>query len=87
MLCCQRVCYLSKSYEDFCFRDGVAVAKLMADGNLMYQGQVVDMHSCAAQARGIKASRVNGFDYWYVIRENKPVSIADVREQYRKAKQ
>ncbi len=27
--------------------------------------------------------RVNGFDYWYVIRENKLVSINEIRELYR----
>ncbi len=41
------------------------------------------MHSCAAIARGVKAARINGFDYWYVIRKNQRVSIADIREQYR----
>ena len=72
--------------EVFCFRDGVGMATLMADGNLMYQGRVMDMHTCAAVARGVKAKRVNGFDYWYVKRGDKLVSIASVREQYRKTR-
>lgn len=72
--------------EDFCFKNGEPVAKLCADGKLEYNGQFLDMHTCCARARQVKANRLNGFDYWYVIRENKPVSIADIREEYRKTK-
>ncbi len=36
-----------------------------------------------AQLSNKKAHRVNGFDYWYVIRENKLVSINEIRELYR----
>lgn len=72
--------------EDFYFRTGDAVAKLLKDGKLKYEDQILDMHSCAAIARGVKANRLNGFDYWYVIRDEKKVSIADVREQYRESK-
>ena len=44
------------------------------------------MHSCAAKVKGVKAKRLNGFDYWYVIRDGGPKSIADIRETYRKSK-
>lgn len=73
--------------EDFCFKDGQAVAKLCADGKLEYNGEILDMHTCCAVARQAKATRLNGFDYWYVIRNNIPVSISEIREQYRKLKQ
>lgn len=73
--------------EDFCFKNGEPVAKLCADGKLEYNGEILDMHTCCAVARQVKANRLNGFDYWYVIRENKPVAIADLREEYRKTKQ
>lgn len=73
--------------EDFCFKNGEPVAKLCADGKLEYNGEILDMHTCCAVARQVKANRLNGFDYWYVIRENKPVAIADIREEYRKTKQ
>ena len=73
--------------EDFCFKNGEPVAKLCADGKLEYNGEILDMHTCCALARQVKANRLNGFDYWYVIRENKPVAIAEIREEYRKAKQ
>ncbi len=70
--------------EDFYFKNGVPVAKLTDGGKLDYDGTIVDMHSCAAKARGIKAKRVNGFDYWYVVRDGKLTSISDIREAYRK---
>lgn len=72
--------------EDFCFKDGQPVAKLLADGKLKCNGEIIDMHSCAAKMKGVKASRLNGFDYWYVIRDGSPKSIADIREAYRKIK-
>ena len=40
----------------------------------------------AAKARGVKANRLNGFDYWYVMRDGERKSIADIREEYRKFK-
>lgn len=70
--------------EDFYFKSGEPVAKLCADGKLEYQGEILDMHTCCAVARQVKAKRLNGFDYWYVFRNNALVSISDIREQYRK---
>jgi len=72
--------------EWFYFRDGEPVAQLQEDGRLLYEGQIIDMHSCAAKARGVKAKRLNGFDYWYVLRDNKRMSIAKVRDLYRESK-
>lgn len=72
-----------KSGEGFYFKTGDEVAKLQDDGKLLYDGEVIDMHTCAAKARGVKANRLNGFDYWYVIRDGERKSIADVRENYR----
>jgi len=70
--------------ESFYFKKGDAVAKLTSEGRLLYDDEVLDMHSCAARARGVKAKRLNGFDYWYVIRNNERISISDIREDYRK---
>ena len=69
--------------EWFLLKDGRQVAQLLDDGKLNFDGKVIDMHSCAALAKGIKAQRINGFDVWYVIRDNELVSIASVRENYR----
>ena len=71
--------------EWFYFKTGDGVAQLSADGKLNYNGEILDMHSCAAIARGVKANRLNGFDYWYVKRDGKLVSIADVRDNYRQS--
>ncbi len=72
-----------KSGEGFYFKTGDEVAKLQSDGKLLYDGEIIDMHTCAAKARGVKANRLNGFDYWYVIRDGERKSIADIREEYR----
>ncbi len=75
-----------KEGEDVCFKSGEPVAKLLADGKLEYKNEIIDMHSCAAIAKGVKASRLNGFDVWYVLRNGNPISIAVIRDNYRKAK-
>ena len=72
--------------EDFMFRDGIPIAKLTTDGKLEYNDKILDMHMCAALARKVKANRLNGFDYWHVVREGKIVSISSIREEYRKHK-
>ncbi|MBQ8686102.1 MAG: site-specific DNA-methyltransferase [Clostridia bacterium] len=69
--------------ESFYFRNGEEVATLLEDGKLLYQGQPIDMHSCAAKAREVKAKRLNGFDVWFVKRNSELVSIATIREKYR----
>ena len=69
--------------EYFCFRNGEKIATLCSDGTLNYQGQNLDMHSCAAIARQVKASRLNGFDVWFVERDGNLVSIDEVRNLYR----
>ncbi len=69
--------------EAFTLKDGQECAVLCADGKLLFRGEVMDMHTCAARAKGLKAGRVNGFEVWHVIRGGVPVSIASVREDYR----
>lgn len=69
--------------EWFFLKDGSRVATLEGNGKLNYGGNIIDMHSCAALARKVKAKRLNGFDVWYVEREKKLVSIDVIREKYR----
>lgn len=72
--------------EVFYFKDGKKeIATLTEDGKLNYEGDIIDMHSCAAKARHVKAQRLNGFDYWYVSREGILVSIDTIRNNYRAA--
>lgn len=67
--------YLKNSHEN---------AVLLDNGKLLYQNEIYDMHTLAAKIKAVKASRVNGFDYWQVERNQQRVSIDDVRSQYRK---
>lgn len=69
--------------EDFCLKDAIPRATLQPDGKLSYNNEILDMHSCAALAAGSKAKRLNGFDFWHVLRKGRLVSIASIRENYR----
>ncbi len=69
--------------ECFYLKDGKPIAVLCKDGKLMYQDQILDMHTCVALAKGVKAKRLNGFDYWRVARGGKLVPISEIRENYR----
>ena len=69
--------------EWFLLKDGKKIAQLLSNGKLNFDGKIIDMHTCAALAKGIKAKRINGFDVWYVLRNEKLVSISSVRENYR----
>lgn len=59
------------------------VAQLLEDGKLLYNDKKLDMHTCAALAKGVKADRINGFDYWYVLRDGNLISVNEIREKYR----
>ena len=69
--------------EKFFLSDGHEYGELLADGKLLWHGEILDMHTCAARAKNLRAKRVNGFDYWHVMRKNQLVSIRDIRENYR----
>lgn len=71
--------------ESFYLRDGIPIATLNKDGNLIYKGETIDMHTCVARVKGVKASRLNGFEYWYVLRNGVLTSISCVRDKYRKS--
>ena len=68
--------------ENFIHKNG-AVAKLVSNsGKLEYNGAVDSMHEIAAKMMGA-SRRVNAFDYLFVIREGKKISLMEVREKYR----
>lgn len=69
--------------ELFFLKDKKESALLQADGKLLYHDEILDMHTCAARAKSLRAKRVNGFDFWHVMRNNELVSIAIIRENYR----
>lgn len=59
---------------------------LRKDAKLIYNNEVLDMHTCAAKVKNSKSSRLNGFDYWYVVRNDELVSIDEIRKNYREKK-
>ena len=71
--------------EKFMLKSGQVKAELLIDGKLFYEGKIIDMHTCAAKAVKSKAKRLNGFDIWYVMRNNELVRISEIRELYRKS--
>lgn len=71
--------------EKFVMKGIDAFALLQNDGKLSYDGNIYDMHTLAAKIRNVKADRLNGFDYWNVIRDKEYVSISDIRENYRRS--
>ncbi len=70
--------FVMKGFDDY--------GLLQNDGKLLFNDEVFDMHTLAAKLRNVKANRLNGFDYWYVIRNNELKSISDIREEFRKNK-
>ncbi len=51
---------------------------------VMPDGKITNIHQAAAEITNKKATRVNGFDYWYADRDGQRKSINDIREDYRK---
>ena len=68
--------------EKFYFKNTDKFIILETDNKVIYDGSQTDMHSAAALVSGRKANRLNGWEFWYVIRDNKPVSINDIRHKY-----
>ncbi len=59
-------------------------ALLLRKGKILLNSEKVDIHQGAAKAKKTKAQRLNGFDYWFVLRNGKLVSLREIREEYRK---
>lgn len=58
---------------------------LLTNGRVkLPDGNEADIHSAAAKLSNKKALRLNGFDYWYVERNNESISIDEIRNNYRK---
>lgn len=47
-------------------------------------GKIVDIHSAIGKIKNNKESRLNGWDYWLVLRDGKLVPINDIRKKYLK---
>lgn len=57
-------------------------AQLTENGKLKYNDTIYDIHTLGGIARG-RNNRINGFDYWKVLREGKLLSIDVIRGLYR----
>lgn len=79
---------ISKNYlhkgENLFLKSGLAKAMLLENGKIrLGDGEICDIHRGAALASNRKATRLNGFDIWHVIRDNKLVSLNKIRENAR----
>lgn len=69
--------------EKFIHKNGKSAILTDCTGKLKYNNETLSMHEIAAKMMGA-SRRVNAFDYLYVERDEKLVSIDDVRNEYRK---
>lgn len=71
--------------EFFYHKNGEKATLVNQKGQLDYNGIVDSMHEIAAKMMN-GSRRVNAFDYLYVLRNEKLVSISEVRDKYRASK-
>lgn len=72
--------------EIFYHKNGEQAILIDKTGKLKYGEEIHSMHEIAGYMMG-KNIRVNGFDYFYVKRNNQElISISEIRNQYRKDK-
>lgn len=69
--------------EIFYHKNGQQATLISKKGILEYNGEQNSMHEIAAKMMN-KVHRVNAFDWLYVLRNNKLISINEVRNEYRK---
>lgn len=68
--------------ETFVHKNGNKAILYSPDGKLEYNGHISSMHIIAGEM--MKSNqRKNGFDYFYVMRDHKLISINTLRNQYR----
>lgn len=70
--------------EEFLNKAGEKATLADDSGKLTYKGETKSMHEIAAQMMG-QTRRVNAFDHLFVLKDGNLVSIAQVRDDYRKA--
>ena len=75
--------FFLKTGEKFYLKNSDKFALLNGDGKLEYDGEILDMHGLCAKLKGVKASRLNGFLWWQAIRNDKKVTIDEIRASYR----
>ena len=68
--------------EFFYHKNGEKAVLVSDKGQLEYNGEIDSMHEIAAKMMN-GSRRVNAFDYLFVMRDEKLVSFAEVRDNYR----
>ena len=68
--------------EKFFDKDGNAICKLLKNGNVEKDNETLSIHKMAAKV--LDKNNYNGWDYFYVKRDNKLVPIDDLRYQAKK---
>lgn len=63
-------------------KDGEIAAEVQADGSLLHEDTVGSIHKVSAKI--LNKTNNNGWSYWYVLRENKLLSIDELRYEYEK---
>lgn len=69
--------------ESFIHKNGKNAILVDEKGNLEFKHSIQSMHLTAGKMMNLNI-RVNGFDYFKVIRDGKLISIDDIRNKYRK---
>jgi site-specific DNA-methyltransferase (adenine-specific) len=75
-------CRMFEIGEKMFFKGTDKYVVLDSPNTVKQYGSILDMHKAAAIANGGKAERLNGWEYWYVQRNNKFVLINDIRQKY-----
>ena len=77
--------YFHENEKDVFEKFRQTVERCVGSGRVVLpDGEQTDIHTAAALLSRRKAARLNGFDYWYVQRDNKNVLIDEIRNNYRK---
>lgn len=67
------------------FYNGIPHYRLSANGKVAdANGDLIDIHTAIAKIKNVKAKRLNGWDYWTVLRNDSLISINDIRIQYQR---
>jgi len=77
-------CLIEKGYvkigENLFSRDGKYFAQVQADASLLFNGIAGSIHKISATI--LKKENHNGWSYWYIRRDNKLISIDQLRHDY-----
>lgn len=67
--------------------DKITKVILQKNGKVVLEsGEITNIHEAVAKVKNLKVDRVNGFDYWFVKRDDKYVPLKTIRETYRASK-